>query len=83
MGKSAMANPMDKIHINDWTAPVPALVPSTLEEEAQLEALQSYSKQLRGDMDGHKALEEPMYRQVRLLFLYSIAPSRPLVESGA
>lgn len=63
-GKSAMANPMDKIHINDWTAPVPALVPSMLEEEAQLEALQSYSKQLRGDMEGHKALEEPMYRQV-------------------
>jgi PH/SEC7 domain-containing protein len=63
MGKSAMSNPMDKIHINDWTPPIPALVPGTMDEEAQLEALQTYNKQLRADMDAHKALEEPMMRQ--------------------
>lgn len=71
MGKSAMFNPMDKVHINDWTPPLPALVPGTLEEEAQLEALIGYNKQVKGDMEAHKALEDPMNRQVRHITILS------------
>nr|XP_019047599.1 hypothetical protein I302_04215 [Kwoniella bestiolae CBS 10118]OCF26529.1 hypothetical protein I302_04215 [Kwoniella bestiolae CBS 10118] len=53
-------NPNDKIYINDWKPPPPATMPSPLDEESQLEALQSYVRSLVDELEGHKAIEEPM-----------------------
>ncbi|KAK8846626.1 hypothetical protein IAR55_005713 [Kwoniella newhampshirensis] len=52
----------DRIYINDWKPPPPATMPSPLDEEAQLEALQSYVRSLVEELELHKAVEEPMNR---------------------
>lgn len=56
--------PLDRVHINDWKPPQPAAIPSPLDEEQQLEALQVYVKHVGEELDQHKTLEEPMMRQV-------------------
>jgi len=56
----------EKWHINDWKPPPAATMPSPLDEESQLEALQSYVKSLRHELDQHKALEDGMNRLVCL-----------------
>ncbi|WVQ68851.1 uncharacterized protein L199_007060 [Kwoniella botswanensis] len=56
----SMSNPNDKIYINDWKPPPPATMPSPLDEESQLEALQNYIRALVDELEGHKAIEEPM-----------------------
>ena len=58
--------PLDRVHINDWKPPIPASLPSPLDEEQQLEALQAYVKLLGEELRQHRALEEPMTRQVSL-----------------
>lgn len=58
--------PLDRVHINDWKPPSPATMPSPLDEEQQLEALQIYVKHLMEEMEQHRAIEEPMIRQVSL-----------------
>lgn len=58
--------PLDRVHINDWKPPQPAAMPSPLDEEQQLEALQVYVKHVIEELDQHKAVEEPMIRQVSL-----------------
>jgi PH/SEC7 domain-containing protein len=62
-GRRTLA-PADRMHINDWRPPMPASMPSPLDEEAQLEALQVYIESLKKELDEHKAIEEPMIRQV-------------------
>ncbi|GFZ49007.1 hypothetical protein JCM24511_06756 [Saitozyma sp. JCM 24511] len=61
-GRRTLA-PADRMHINDWRPPMPASMPSPLDEEAQLEALQVYIESLKKELDEHKAIEEPMIRQ--------------------
>ncbi|GMK57715.1 hypothetical protein CspeluHIS016_0405490 [Cutaneotrichosporon spelunceum] len=53
---------LDKIHINDWKPPPHATMPSTLDEEAQLESLSAYVQSLKEELDQHKTIEEPMSR---------------------
>ncbi|WWD21934.1 hypothetical protein CI109_106422 [Kwoniella shandongensis] len=50
----------DRVYINDWKPPLPATIPSSLDEEAQLEALQSYVRLLVDELEQHKSVEEPM-----------------------
>lgn len=57
----------DRVFINDWVPPMPAFVPSPLDEEAQLEGLSGYVRVLQEDLDTHKLVEEPMKRLVRCL----------------
>jgi PH/SEC7 domain-containing protein len=61
--------PADKIHINDWRPPPPAMMPSPLDEENQLEALASYVRRLETEHEQHQAIEEPMSRLVSLCSL--------------
>ncbi|WWC87292.1 uncharacterized protein L201_002180 [Kwoniella dendrophila CBS 6074] len=50
----------DKIYINDWKPPPPATMPSPLDEESQLDALQNYVRSLVDELEQHKSIEEPM-----------------------
>jgi PH/SEC7 domain-containing protein len=52
--------------ITDWQAPQPSLIPSPLEEEAQLESLQKHLTILRRDLKQHQSFEESLDRLVRL-----------------
>lgn len=58
--------PADKIHINDWRPPPPAIMASPLDEENQLEALTSYVRSLKNELEEHKLVEQPMSTLVRL-----------------
>lgn len=62
-GRKSM-QPLDRVHINDWKPPIPAAMPSPLDEEQQLEALQVYVKHVVEELEQHKALEDAMIRQV-------------------
>ena len=46
--------------VNDWKAPPAPEQPSSLDEEAQLDALVSYAQELKAELESHRALEEPM-----------------------
>lgn len=50
--------------IVDWQAPQPSLVPSPLDEEAQLESLQRHLKILNRDFKQHQSFEESLDRLV-------------------
>lgn len=63
-GSGGSTGQFDKIHINDWKPPPPTMIPSTLEEEGQLEALVEYVKSQEKELEKHKAIEEPMMRLV-------------------
>ncbi|KAL1408171.1 hypothetical protein Q8F55_004976 [Vanrija albida] len=52
----------DKIHINEWKPPPHATMPSTLDEEAQLDSLLAYVQKLKEELEQHKSIEEPMSR---------------------
>lgn len=69
-GNGGSTGRFDKIHINDWKPPPSAMIPSTLEEEAQLEALVEYVKSREKELEKHKAIEEPMIRLVSFWLLY-------------
>lgn len=66
-GRSKAFGMGDRVHINDWKPPIPAGLPSPLDEEAQMDSLQAYVKALEGELEEHKTLEEPMNRQVSFL----------------
>lgn len=70
LGNGSGTGQFDKIHINDWKPPPSAMMPSTLEEEAQLEALVEYVKSREKELEKHKAIEEPMIRLVSFWLLY-------------
>ena len=64
-GRRNIANgTTEKMHINDWKPPSPATIPSPLDEESQLEILISYIRSLVEELEGHKAVEDPMSRLV-------------------
>ncbi|OCF37757.1 hypothetical protein I316_00884 [Kwoniella heveanensis BCC8398] len=61
-GRRTAAGMNDRIYINEWKPPPPATMPSPLDEESQLEALQTYVRSLVDELEQHKAVEEPMNR---------------------
>ncbi|KAF8625419.1 hypothetical protein AX15_005382 [Amanita polypyramis BW_CC] len=50
----------DRIPINDWKAPLPPTIPSTHDEETQLDALRKHVRYLKNDLERHNELREPM-----------------------
>jgi len=50
----------DKIFINDWKPPMPPSVPSTHDEETQLEALRKHVASMKKDLENHNELREPL-----------------------
>jgi len=50
----------DRIFVNEWKAPLPSTVPSTHDEETQLEALQKQVELLKTDLQTHNELRKPM-----------------------
>ena len=54
----------ERILIHDWKPPMPSTVPSTHDEETQLEALQKHTLSLHTDLDKHNALRTPMTQLV-------------------
>ncbi|EIN11586.1 hypothetical protein PUNSTDRAFT_83262 [Punctularia strigosozonata HHB-11173 SS5] len=50
----------DRVFINDWKPPMPSTVPSSHDEEAQLDALKKHVAALKNDLKGHNNLREPM-----------------------
>ena len=65
---------MDRTLVNDWKAPFPPTLPSTHDEETQLEALQKHVKYLSEELKRHNELRTPMMDLVRLLVLYVFPP---------
>jgi hypothetical protein len=59
-------NPNDRIFINEWRAPAPPKVPSTLPEEQQLDALKRYLRHLGRELERHGEVRKPMNALVRL-----------------
>ncbi|KAG9008231.1 hypothetical protein FRB90_009031 [Tulasnella sp. 427] len=51
---------MEKIFINDWKAPIPSTVPSTHDEETQMEALQKQVNILKRELAAHDKIQVPM-----------------------
>ncbi|KAG9316335.1 hypothetical protein JVU11DRAFT_2366, partial [Chiua virens] len=50
----------DRTTISDWKPPIPPMISSIHDEEAQLEALQKYVGMLKQDLKHHNELREPM-----------------------
>lgn len=63
----------DRTNINDWKPPLAPSIPSTHDEEAQLEALKKHVAALTQELQGHNELRGPMMSLVLAL------PSVPLV----
>lgn len=55
---------MEKIFINDWKAPIPSTVPSTHDEETQMEALQKQVSILKRELAAHDKIQVPMQNMV-------------------
>ncbi|KAL5528345.1 hypothetical protein ACEPAF_7481 [Sanghuangporus sanghuang] len=58
--RSGVSPYAERITIHDWKPPMPSTVPSTHDEETQLEALQKHATSLKTDLDKHNALRTPM-----------------------
>jgi len=56
----------DRIHINDWKAPMPSTVPSTHDEETQLDALKKQIGILTAELQTHNELQQPMMALVSI-----------------
>ncbi|KAI8972224.1 hypothetical protein BD414DRAFT_518040 [Trametes punicea] len=50
----------DRTFINEWKPPLPPTVPSTHDEETQLEALQKHVAHLKDELQQHNELRTPM-----------------------
>ncbi|KZT56184.1 hypothetical protein CALCODRAFT_497760 [Calocera cornea HHB12733] len=50
----------DRTLIAEWKTPMAPSIPSTLDEETQLESLQKHVKTLQNDLDAHTQLKQPM-----------------------
>jgi PH/SEC7 domain-containing protein len=59
----------DRTNINDWKPPLAPSVPSTHDEEAQLEALKKHVAALMQELQEHNELRGPMMALVRNLYL--------------
>lgn len=62
--RSFSTTPADRLYINDWKPPQPSMMPSPLEEEAQLDTLTGYVKTIKDDLEAHRLLEGPMVKLV-------------------
>lgn len=58
--RSGKAKMHDRIHVNEWKPPLPSTVPSTHDEETQLEALQKQVVILKQELETHNELRSPM-----------------------
>jgi PH and SEC7 domain-containing protein len=65
----------DRVFINDWKPPMPSTVPSTHDEEAQLDALRKHVTALKNDLKGHNNLREPMVALVSVVLRIFYIPS--------
>jgi len=59
----------DRTNINDWKPPLAPSVPSTHDEEVQLEALKKHVASLMQELQEHNELRGPMMALVRDLYL--------------
>ncbi|KAI0066118.1 hypothetical protein BV25DRAFT_1835812 [Artomyces pyxidatus] len=50
----------DRTHVSEWKPPLPPTVPSTHDEETQLEALRKHVASLTVDLEQHNELRAPM-----------------------
>ncbi|EJD02779.1 uncharacterized protein FOMMEDRAFT_133996 [Fomitiporia mediterranea MF3/22] len=50
----------ERVVIHDWKPPMPSTVPSTHDEETQLDALQKHAASLKADLNKHNLLRTPM-----------------------
>lgn len=70
---------VDRTVINDWKPPMPPTVPSTHDEEGQLEALRKHVFSLKKELERHTELHAPMENMVchyfRHVFTHSPCPS--------
>ena len=57
----------DRTFINDWKPPMPPSVPSTHDEEGQLDALKKHVTSLKNELQEHNDLRKPMIKLVRLV----------------
>ncbi len=58
--------PPDRMPIHEWRPPIPSTMPSTHDEEVQLEALQKQVASLKKDLAQHNDLRRPMQDLVRV-----------------
>jgi PH and SEC7 domain-containing protein len=50
----------DRVFINDWTPPMPSMVPSAHDEESQYDALKKHVESLKTELETHNELRNPM-----------------------
>lgn len=55
----------ERVMIYDWTGPMHSVVPSTHDEETQMEALQRQANLLKRELIEHNELRQPMMTLVR------------------
>jgi len=53
-------SPRDRTFINEWKAPLPSTVPSSHDEEAQLDAMEKQLAAIEKELQDHKDLQSPM-----------------------
>ena len=69
----------DRTFINEWKPPLPPSVPSTHDEETQLEALQKHVAHLKEDLQLHNELRGPMIQLVSVVSCHAVScPAPPL-----
>lgn len=61
----------DRTFIHDWKLPIPSTVPSTHDEETQLEALQKYESSLKTELQQHNDLRTPMQQLVSFVLEFN------------
>lgn len=69
--RSASSPFTERVTIHDWKPPQPSTVPSTNDEEAQLEALQKHIESIKAELDKHNVLQAPMLQLVCFFLLSS------------
>lgn len=66
----------ERTFINEWKPPMPPSVPSTHDEEAQLEALRKHVASMKEELQIHNEMRSPMMQLVRrsslvMLFMFT------------
>lgn len=65
-------SPRDRVYINDWKPPIPSTVPSTHDEETQLEAMQKQVNAVENEIQAHKDVQAAMLELVRASLVYAV-----------
>lgn len=66
----------ERTFINEWKPPMPPSVPSTHDEEAQLEALRKHVASMKEELQIHNEMRSPMMQLVRrssLVMLFTVS----------